>query len=73
MDSKGVIIVVEVRDRVVVESEKVGTPERTGVVVSITRSLLNVRWDSGDETVFVPTAGSLRVVGREGATETKST
>jgi len=70
---EGVIMVVEVMDRVAVESEKVGTPERTGVVTSIRGSLINVRWDSGDESAFVPTAGSLRVVGREGATEVRST
>jgi hypothetical protein len=64
---------VRVMDRVAVESEKVGEPERTGVVTSITGSLINVRWDSGDESAFVPTAGSLRVIGEEGATETPST
>jgi Domain of unknown function (DUF1918) len=68
-----VIAMVEVRDRVAVESEKVGTPERTGVVTSVKGSLINVRWDSGDESAFVPNAGSLRVIGREGATDVRST
>jgi hypothetical protein len=54
--------VVEVKDRVVVESEKVGDPPRTGVVTGVAGSLIRVRWDSGDESAFVPQAGSLRVV-----------
>jgi hypothetical protein len=68
-----VILLVKVKDRVAVESEKVGTPERTGVVTSVRGSLINVRWDSGDESAFVPNAGSLRVIGREEATEVRST
>jgi Domain of unknown function (DUF1918) len=62
--AKGVTMV-EVMDRVVVESEKVGDPERTGVVTSISGSLIKVRWDSGEESAFVPGAGSLRVVAHE--------
>jgi hypothetical protein len=57
--------VVEVKDRVVVESEKVGDPPRTGVVTAVAGSLIRVRWDSGEESAFVPQAGSLRVVGLE--------
>jgi hypothetical protein len=51
---------VEVGDRVLVESEKVGTVTRSGVVTAVEDRLITVRWDSGSESVFVPSAGSLR-------------
>jgi hypothetical protein len=56
---------VEVGDRVLVESEKVGTPTRGGVVVAVEEPLITVRWDSGSESTFVPAAGSLQVTGHE--------
>jgi hypothetical protein len=56
---------VEVGDRVVVESEKVGTLTRSGVVMAVEGPLITVRWDSGSESVFIPSAGSLRVTGHE--------
>jgi Domain of unknown function (DUF1918) len=56
---------VEVGDRVVVESEKVGTVTRSGVVTAVEDRLITVRWDSGSESVFVPSSGSLRVTGHE--------
>jgi Domain of unknown function (DUF1918) len=56
---------VEVGDRVLVESEKVGSATRSGVVVAVEDRLITVRWDSGSESVFVPTAGSLHVTGHE--------
>jgi hypothetical protein len=56
---------VEVGDRVVVESEKVGTVTRSGVVTAVQDRLITVRWDSGSESIFVPSAGSLRVTGHE--------
>jgi Domain of unknown function (DUF1918) len=56
---------VEVGDRVLVESEKVGSAERSGVVTAVDNRLITVRWDSGSESVFVPSAGSLRVTGHE--------
>jgi hypothetical protein len=52
---------VEVGDRVLVESEKVGSVTRSGVVTAVDDPLITVRWDSGSESVFVPSAGSLRV------------
>jgi hypothetical protein len=62
---------VEINDRVVVESEKVGDPARTGVVTGVVGSLIKIRWDDGTETSMVPGPGSLRVVGHEDA-ESKS-
>lgn len=50
-----------VGDHVVVESEKVGTPPRRGVVTGVSGRMLTVRWESGEETSFLPSAGSLRV------------
>ena len=53
---------VEVGARIEVESEKVGAPPKTGVVTGINGPLIQVRWDDGRETSFVPAAGSMRVV-----------
>jgi hypothetical protein len=39
---------------VLVESEKVGTVTRSGVVTAVEDRLITVRWDSGSESVFVP-------------------
>ncbi len=55
---------VEIGDRIEVESEKVGEPPRTGVVVKAD-GMITVRWDDGTESSFIPSAGSLRVLGRE--------
>jgi hypothetical protein len=56
---------VEVGDRVLVESEKVGMVTRSGVVTAVDGRLITVRWDSGSQSVFIPSAGSLRVTGHE--------
>jgi hypothetical protein len=58
-------MMVEVGDRVLVESEKVGAVTRSGVVTAVEDRLITVRWDSGSESVFVPSAGSLQVIGHE--------
>ncbi|HVM04402.1 MAG TPA: DUF1918 domain-containing protein [Acidimicrobiales bacterium] len=50
-----------VGDRIVVESEKVGSPPRRGEIVAVSGSLLTVSWDTGDRSTFVPSAGSLTV------------
>jgi hypothetical protein len=56
---------VEVGDRVLVESEKVGSVTRSGVVTAVDGRLITVRWDAGSQSVFVPSAGSLHVTGHE--------
>jgi hypothetical protein len=56
---------VDVGDRVLVESEKVGQVPRSGVIMAVDGRLITVRWDSGSESVFIPGAGSLRVTGHE--------
>ena len=53
---------VDVGARIEVESEKVGAPAKTGVVTGVNGPLVQVRWDDGKETSFVPAAGSMRVV-----------
>lgn len=57
---------VDVGARVVVESEKVGVEARWGVVTAVHGSTVQVRWDDGHETSFVPAAGSMKVVNDEG-------
>ncbi|MDQ4097584.1 MAG: DUF1918 domain-containing protein [Actinomycetota bacterium] len=52
---------VTVGDRIVVESEKVGSPPRRGEVTEVSGRLLGVRWEDGEHSTFVPSAGSLRV------------
>ena len=54
---------VQVGDRVVLESEKVGQQSQTGVVTGTHGHLLHVRWDSGKESSLIPSAGSLQVIG----------
>ena len=56
---------VEVGDRVLVESEKVGMVTRSGVVMAVEGRLITVRWDPGSQSVFIPSAGPLRVTGHE--------
>jgi hypothetical protein len=52
---------VKVGDQIVVESEKVGAPPRRGEVTAVSGRMLAVRWEDGEESRFVPSAGSLRV------------
>ena len=56
---------VDVGDRVRVESEKVGAVTRRGVVTDVDGRLITVRWDSGSTSTFVPSAGCLQVTGHE--------
>jgi Domain of unknown function (DUF1918) len=51
-------------DRIVVESERVEQPPRTGVVEEVIAekpARLRVRWDDGHTTVFAPAAGVARI------------
>jgi UDP-N-acetylenolpyruvoylglucosamine reductase len=56
----------KVGDRIVVESESVGTPTREGKVLEVTSGEVGVRyrvrWNDGHETVFTPSGGSARIV-----------
>ena len=44
---------VEVGDRVLVESEKVGSVTRSGVVTDVDGRLITVRWDDGSQSVAI--------------------
>lgn len=56
----------KVRDTIVVESEHVGTPTREGKVIEVLKGEVGVRyrvrWEDGHESVFTPSAGSVRVI-----------
>jgi hypothetical protein len=55
----------QIGDRVVLESERVGQPSQAGVITGTHGQLLHVRWDSGKESTFIPSAGALQVIGHE--------
>lgn len=51
-------------DRIIVESEKVAQPPRTGVIEELVKEdppRFRVRWDDGRTTIFSPAAGSARI------------
>lgn len=54
----------KVGDRIIVESEKVGLPEREGTILEIIEASygtrFRVRWDDEHESTIHPTAGSAR-------------
>jgi hypothetical protein len=45
-----------------IPGRKVGQQARRGTVTKARGPVVEVRWDTGGETVFVPAAGSLTVV-----------
>jgi hypothetical protein len=55
-----------VGDRIVVESQKVGTPAREGEILEVVEKAgginYRVRWGDGHETDFRPAAGSARII-----------
>lgn len=56
----------KVGDRIVVESERNGTPARDGEILEVIehdpRTEYRVRWDDGHESSIRPAAGSYRIV-----------
>jgi hypothetical protein len=56
----------KVGDRIIVESEKVGQPDREGMVLEIIEASYGTRfrvlWEDGHESTIHPTAGSARIV-----------
>jgi hypothetical protein len=59
----------EVGDTIVVESEKVTQPRRTGVVEEVLQEdppRLRVRWEDGHTTIFSPAAGAAQVAPKVG-------
>jgi Domain of unknown function (DUF1918) len=57
---------VKTGDRIAVEAEHVGEPEREGEVLEIIEGSISltyrVRWQDGHETLFTPAAGAMRIV-----------
>lgn len=57
------------RDRIVLESERVGQPDREGEILEVIEASYGtryrVRWDDGHESTIRPTAGSARIVRAE--------
>jgi hypothetical protein len=53
-------------DRIVVESERVGQPDREGTILEVIEASYGtryrVRWDDGHESTIRPSAGSARAV-----------
>ncbi len=51
-------------DAIVVESEKVAQPRRTGVIEEVLQEdppRVRVRWDDGHTSIFTPSAGAATV------------
>ncbi len=55
-----------VGDRIVVESERVGQPDRVGEILEVTDTpfgrSFRVRWDDGRVTEIRPAVGSARII-----------
>ncbi len=53
-------------DRIVVESESVGTPTREGEILEAIQGVVGVRyrvrWADGHESIFTPSGGAARIV-----------
>ncbi len=54
----------EVGDRIRLVATKVDQASRTGVVTRVRGRMITVRWETGVESVFVPAAGTLTVLGK---------
>jgi hypothetical protein len=59
-------MVAKARDRIVVESEKVGQAAREGVILEVIEASYGVRyrvrWDDDHESTIRPSAGSARTI-----------
>jgi Domain of unknown function (DUF1918). len=59
-------VATKIGDRIIVESEKVGRPEREGAILEIIEASYGtryrVRWDDDHESTIRPVAGSARIV-----------
>jgi hypothetical protein len=54
----------KVGDRIVVESERVAQPARSGVIKEVMRNdppRMRVRWDDGHESVIAPSGGAAAI------------
>ena len=66
-------MVAKIGDRIVVESESVGTPTREGEVLEVIEGEVGVRyrvrWQDGRQTVFTPSGGAAKIVPRRKKTK----
>lgn len=53
---------VSVGSRIEVESDKLGVEPRRGTVTGLHGAAVEVRWDDGHETTFVPGPGAMQVI-----------
>ncbi|QGN32753.1 DUF1918 domain-containing protein [Microlunatus sp. Gsoil 973] len=53
---------INVGDRIEVESETLGRARRCGEVIGKDADRLHVKWDDGHESTFIPYAGNVRVL-----------
>jgi hypothetical protein len=54
----------KVGDTIIVESERVDAPPRTGTIEEVLQeepSRYQVRWEDGHRSIFIPSAGSARI------------
>lgn len=58
---------INVGDRIEVESETTGRATRCGEVIGKDDDRLHVRWDDGHESTFIGYAGNVRVLSSGGA------
>lgn len=70
-------MVTKVGDRIVIESEKVGQPDREGMILEIIEADYGTRyrvlWEDAHESTIRPGAGSARIVHRAMPTTKAST
>lgn len=60
-------------DKIVVESEKVAQPTRTGVIEEVLREdppSVRVRWEDGHTSILTPSAGAARIIHRKSRAKT---
>ncbi len=61
----------KIGDRIIVESETVGTPSREGEILEVIEGeggvRYRIRWSDGQESLFTPAGGSARIVSQKSA------
>lgn len=53
---------INIGDRIEIESQTVGRSARCGEVTGKDGDRLHVRWDDGHESTFIPYAGNVKVI-----------
>src|SRR5207237_3851136 len=70
---EGGVRMAKVGETVEVAGRKVGDPRRRGTVTGVRGAMIQVRWESGEETALIPGPGTLTVIGAPGASEPERT